>query len=265
MTARIPIRTSKWANRAYRIGLFAIPVLIICVVGSHFDYFGELETFAVLGVGFLFAFVAIVLAIIALSEIWSTGHRGFGRAIGGLFFGIVGFAPALVLGAAVLVYPQVTDISSDIIEPPILSVQGPGDAARIARATMGGVVHEDLYGLLLELPIDEVYKIILPIVEARKWTIIRNVPPGNGRTIVSVEVVTRTPLLRLKDRATIRLTHFPQRTLVDMRSATLRGRMDFGANHRRIVTFFDDIISALEADQPEPDTDSEDGDGESRG
>lgn len=251
LSARIPIKTSKWAYRSHRIGVFAIPILIIGIVGSHFDFFAELETFAILGTGFLLSFVAIVFAVMAMSDIWSNGDRGFARAFGGLFFGFFGFSPAVILGIAVLIYPQVTDMSSDIIEPPILSVQNPGDAERIARAAMGRVIDEELFALPIALPIDEVYTAIRPIIDERKWSIVREVPPGNGRLIAEIEVVTRTPILRLKDRATIRLTHFQQGTLVDMRSATLRGRHDFGANSQRINMFFDQLIAVLDTEQPD--------------
>lgn len=261
MSARIPTRFSKWAYRSHRIGVFAIPVLVIGVVASRYDYFDELETFAILGAGFVCAFVAVAFAVLAMMDIWNNGDRGFGRALAGLFFGLLGFAPAVALGGAVLIFPQVTDVSSDIIEPPIISLLDPGDDDRIARAVAGGALVEDLYGLPLELPIDEVYALILPIVESRDWAIIRNQPPGDGRPIAALEVVTRTPVLRLRDRAVIRLTHFQQGTLIDMRSVTLRGRHDFGANLRRVNALFDDIIEALDAAQTEPEPDASETEG----
>jgi len=249
LSARIPVRTTKWAYRGHRIGVLAIPVLIIGVLGSRFDYFGELETIAILGGGFLGAFLAVTFATRAIIDIWTNGDLGLGAALGGLFFGALGFAPALVLGAAVLIYPQITDVSSDIIEPPIISVHGDDDAKRIADASTGAVIIEDLFSLPLQMPIDQVYLIIQQIIEARGWMVVRDEPPGDGRTTSTIEVVTRTPILRLRDRATIRLTHFQEGTLVDMRSMTLRGRHDFGANLRRLHSFFDDIEATLEAAQ----------------
>jgi len=263
LSARIPTRFSKWANRSHRIGVFAIPILVIGVVASRFDYFDELETFAILGAGFLCAFVAVAFAALAMIDIWNNGDRGFGRALAGLFFGLVGFAPAVALGAAVLIFPQVTDVSSDIIEPPIVSLVDPGDEERISRAVAGGAIIDDLYGLPLELPIDQVYALILQLIESRDWTIVRDERPGNGRSIAALEVETRTPVLRLRDRAVIRMTHFQQGTLIDMRSVTLRGRHDFGANLRRVNSLFDDIIEALNAAQAEPEAEA--GEAETQG
>lgn len=247
MAARIQIRTSKWALRAYRIGVFAVPILIIGVLGSRFDYFGELETFAVIGAGFFCAFVAVLCALAGISDFWRDDDRGLGRALAGLVLGFAGFAPALLMGAAVLIYPRITDVSSDIIEPPMITVRDPGDEERIARGASGGLVVEDLFGLPLEETIEDVFGLAMPLIEARGWTVIRSQEPAPERLTALVEVVARTPVLGFRDRATIRLTRFPGGTLVDMRSITLRGRHDFGLNLRRISAFFEDIVTTLEA------------------
>ena len=251
MSARIPVRKSKWARRSHRAGVFAIPILVIGVLGSRFDYFADLETFAIIGTGFLCAFAAVIMAVMAMVGIWNDGDEGLGAALGGLFFGLLGFAPALLLAAAVLIYPQITDVSSDVIEPPIISVQNPGDAQRIAAGARGAVIFDDLYGLPLALPIEEVHAVVLSIIQGRGWTIVRHEPPALGRRMAVVEVTTRSPILNLRDRATIRLTAFPQGTVVDMRSITLRGRHDFGANIRRITVFFDEIVATIEAGLPD--------------
>jgi hypothetical protein len=225
--------------------------MVIGVFGSRYDYFGELETFAVIVAGFLCAFAGVIFAVAALAGIWTNDDRGLGHALIGLVLGLAGLAPALLLGAAVLAFPPITDVSSDIIEPPIISLHDAGDEDRIARAAAGGIIFDDLFGLPLVRPIDEVYGAVMPVIQAQGWTIIRNIAPENGRLTAAVEVVVRTPILRLKNRASIRLTRFGRGTIVDMRSTTLRGRHDFGANIRRIHTFFEDIAAAVETVRPE--------------
>lgn len=259
MPARLPVQTSKWAQRSYRLGTFAIPVLVIGVIGSRFGYFGELETFAIVGAGFLLAFAAIVFALAGFADVWNEDDRGLGKAIGGLFFGLVGFAPAFLLGASVLAYPQLTDLSSDFIEPPVVTVRSPEEAARVDQAAAGGLIVDGLLGLPLARPIEEVYGLVMPIVQSRDWTVIRTIPPVDGAPEAIVEAVARTPLLRLEDRVSLRLTRYPEGTVLDMRSMTLRGQHDFGTNLRRVGAFFEDVVTAIEAEdtQAEPEAEAE--------
>ena len=247
MPARLPVRTTKWASFSRRIGLFSLPILIIGVAGSRFDYFGELETLAIVGVGFSCAFAALVGALIAFVDIWKEGDRGLWSAVGGLVFGGIGFMPAVLVALSVAFYPRATDVSSDIIEPPMFSARTIDEAERMARGAAGAVIVEDLYGLPIEEPADQVFWVVDALVEARGWERVRIVPPAPGRRTSAIEVIARSPLLRMRDRATIRLTSLPGGTLVDMRSITLRGNHDFGINLRRITTFFEDLTVAVEA------------------
>lgn len=244
--------------RSHRAGVFSLPILLIGVIGSRFGYFGELETFAIISVAFLCAFFALLFAFAAFVEIWTNGDTGLGAAVGGLVFGAVGFAPAVLLGLSVLIYPQITDVSTDPIEPPIISVREQRDIDRIERAAKGAVLFESLFGLTAERSIEDVYPLVKTLVADRGWEILRDVPPADGRRTAALEMETRSPILRLKDRATIRLTRIPEGTLVDMRSMTLRGQHDFGANLRRLSGFFDDLAEALQTMQqdigPEPTT-----------
>ncbi|RAI32593.1 hypothetical protein CH341_32125, partial [Rhodoplanes roseus] len=68
--------------------------------------------------GYGLALVAFALAVFALVRIWNASDEGAGEAFSALFFA----APALVLFGlamvALVIYPPLNDIATDVDDPP---------------------------------------------------------------------------------------------------------------------------------------------------
>src|SRR5690606_40264855 len=58
------------------------------------------------------AVLAVLTSFIALGRLWYTGDQGWGRALAGLFLGLLCLAPFGYYGAQALQFPIVTDIAT---------------------------------------------------------------------------------------------------------------------------------------------------------
>ena len=85
---RILVRTSQWAIWARRIGSFAIPLAVIPVFMHRSGAIASsaFEVTEAVAVGF--ALLAFILSVGAFARIWTTGDRGWGRAVTGLLLSL---------------------------------------------------------------------------------------------------------------------------------------------------------------------------------
>src|SRR5690606_14790914 len=60
----------------------------------------------------LAAVVTVIVSLAALARLWQTGDQGRGRALFGLFFGLLGLLPYGYFGSLAWRYPDVTDIAT---------------------------------------------------------------------------------------------------------------------------------------------------------
>lgn len=276
MGARIPIRRSEAAGWARRVGALPVPVLVIAVLAHRGGFLPTDYLLGALAVGFVLALIAFGFSVYALADIWVSGSEGAGDAAAGFFYALPALLLLALIGVALVYYPPVNDVTTDLDDPPALSV-----STRLA-ANSPQTVPSPLVGIpgrLYDLPLDQVYDAAEAIVMQRGWEVAAATPPrlpgpvvaeggvllpvprpaqtidGEGRVGMApaarrpparIEAIARTLIMGIPDRVSIRLDPSPEGVRVDVRSASAVGEHDLGENGRRIRAFLADLDAELQ-------------------
>jgi hypothetical protein len=178
MRRGIPVRRSRAADWARFSGGLALPVLALGVLGTRIGVVPQGALEPVLIVGFVLGLAALGLALYSLADIWKSGAQGARTAIAGIVYA----APVLVIlglvAAAAIAYPRLTDVSTDVDDPPLFSAPGAphgvldSDRASVQRAAYPEIVSHDY-----ALPLGEVYAAARKIIDTRRWTVTSDIHP----------------------------------------------------------------------------------------
>ena len=241
---------SRAAVWALRIAWFALAVTLIAVALLRFGSVELRSGFAALGAGLALALGAVGLAFAAFARIWTEGRRGLGRAVWGLLLALLILAYPGWFAARALTLPALTDISTDIENPPAFSRSRAALEARGGRRPPDVPAEErrkqreaypQLGPLSLDLPPDEAYELVRKAAANRGWQIIESMRPGGRVGLGRLEAIDRTFLLRIPDDVTVRIRPRADGARIDVRSASRIGRHDLGQNARRIRRFLDEV------------------------
>lgn len=251
-----PLEETRLITPVRALALLAIPMAAIAVLGMRANQLEPLAGFGVLTFACILAASAITLSIVGMVDIWQTGKTGLWRLVRTM--ALAGLVLALPAYFAIQAFrlPPITDVTTDLENPPLFSG---GPAALAAR---GGHTHPlpdkraqaaqaraypALRPLLLDVPADEAYELVRSALTALKWRITQQSPPippdrrGEHAQAGYMESTVESPILRLKDDIVIRLTPQGQQTRIDIRSASRFGRHDLGANAARILRLVEEI------------------------
>jgi len=241
--------TAVWSRR---LGFFALAVAGIGVVLARTGL-DPAPVLAIMGSSFAIACVAVLCAGAAMIVIWQTGCKGTSFLLSGVALAFLLLAYPGYLAIQAIRLPVLTDVSTDLDDPPAFARSRKALAAR-GGATPGAASSEErlqqkqaypaVQPIMLDLDADEAYKAVLKIVTAKHWQIVDQTPPGGRSGVGHVDAIARSFVLGLPDDVTIRIRPLANQTRVDMRSVTRIGRHDFGANAHRIEQF----ALALEAE-----------------
>jgi len=233
---RILIRTSKWAIWARRFGSLALPLTIVPVF-LHREQLIASSDFAIIetvvaGV----AVLALILAVSAFGRLWITGDRGWGRAIGGMFFALICLAPFGYLGFQATRYPLVGEVSTDYADP--LQLSSGIRVAPTATALREVIAQTFPNARSRSYPIEatEMFTVVSRLVEAQGWEVRTRRAPPTALDTGQLNAIAVT-LFGWRDEVAIRVSGTAQGSTVDMRSVPLVSLHDFGENGRRIEEF----------------------------
>lgn len=179
MKAGPPARRSRAAGWSRLIGGLALPVLVLAALGVRIGIVPESALIPVIALGFSLGLVALGLAAYALVDIWNSGADGAKSAIAAIVYA----APVLILvaavAAAVIFYPPITEVSTDVFDPPVmLGVAGAsGDRSEAERIALQAEAYPDLAPRVYAQPIAQVYMAARALVEDRGWRLAREIPP----------------------------------------------------------------------------------------
>lgn len=236
---RILIRTSKWAILARRLGGLAVPLTVVPVI-MHRERFLDSGLFLVVAVfAALFAGLAVMASLVALARLWHTGDQGWGRALAGLFLGLLCLAPVAYYGAQALRFPIATDIATTtrgdlplIFEPDTASMPAPSVLTAEKQRTYFPNATTRTY------PLDpfQLFAIVAYLAEGEGWDIRQRREPGIGGEPgrLNARVVT---LLGWREEVVLRVSSMASGAAVDMRSASIGALHDLGSNGNRIGDF----------------------------
>jgi uncharacterized protein (DUF1499 family) len=183
------------------------------------------------GLGFLLSAAALVH--------WARRRQaGVVPATLGLLAALPILAMAIGWEYATRTTPPINDISTDTDDPPVfwntpMPTDYPSQNAEPQRAA-----YPEVAPLEVGKSPEEVFAQALALVRERGWEIL-----AEDETEGRIEAVATSFLYGFKDEIAIRVTRTEMGARVDVRSRSRIGRIDRGANARRIRAFLDDLAS----------------------
>ncbi len=242
-------RAAIWAPR---VAWFALAVTLMAVGLIRFQFVELTPGVVALAAGLFLALEAAGLALLAFVRIWREGRRGLGMAIRGLVLALLILGYPAWFAVRALTRPPLTDVSTDIDDPPAFS------RSRAALEARGGRIPPDvppdlrrlqrqaypqIAPLTLDIPADQVYDLVRRAAQNRGWQVIESARPGGRVGLGRLEAVDRTFLLRLADDVTVRIRPRADGARIDVRSASRLGQHDLGQNAQRIQRFLEEVAN----------------------
>ncbi|WP_363348262.1 DUF1499 domain-containing protein [Methylocystis echinoides] len=246
-------RAALWSQS---VAVFAATVAILSVLLVRLNVIGPVSALASLGAAVALALVALLLVGAASVSIWNTGRRGTGAAFGGAFIALATVAYPAYLAFEAVRLPVLSDISTDISNPPYFSLSKDAYAARGGFQPKGlpGKAREaqrpaypDVEPIVVDLDADEAFALVLKTAKAIGWKVVDQRAPGGRTGEGHADFVDKTLVMGLDEDVTVRLKPLPGQTRIDLRAASRYGRHDFGANAKRIMAFAEELQTQLDA------------------
>lgn len=276
-------KVSAAAIWCQRFAVFLVPYFIVVILLHRFDKISVMQLFSLIAIGFVIAVTALVLAIRALWELWSKGHRGGKATTRGLFLIILVLLPFGYQAYLALSFPLANDVSTSPLDPPeYLAAQ----QVRNANALEGMnpiIVYGDEYAdeLILAYPRikprlypagpERVLKAVRMIFEDNGWVVVASsgIPESTAEgeeeledntgsetgtdaeagledpEDIFLETTVSTTFLALESDVIVRIVSQAEDTLVDVRSSSRWGAHDFGYNARLIRSFLEQLDTQL--------------------
>jgi hypothetical protein len=239
-------RAALWSPR---LAGFALAVSAIAVALLRFGRVELLPGVVTLLIGLAIATLAALAALAGLYRIWSEGRRGLGSALLGLILATLLLGVPAFFATRALLLPAITDVTTDVADPPAFS------RSRAAIAARGGVPQEPpaaarteqrrayprIASLTLDRSAEEAFDLAVQAAERRGWRILDRSRPGGRRGDGRFDAVDRTLVLRLPEDVTVRVRPIADGSRLDVRSASRIGPHDIGGNARRIQSFLDAV------------------------
>ncbi|MGX8009126.1 DUF1499 domain-containing protein [Mesorhizobium sp. ORM8.1] len=240
-------QTSRAAGWSRRIAAFSLVLLLTVAASYRFDLVETPPLLWVLAVVALLAALALLLAGLALSKVWSFGDRG-GRDLSvGALLAILVLAPFGVAVYWATIYPPLRDISTDLDDPPALDTSDrTSDMNVLSPPTPGEQrLQADAYPLVTgrsyNLPFETIVDAVETVLDRRNWQLTAPYPDINGQSQATINALAKGFVLGLPADVAIRITDDGDSVIVDMRSASRYGRYDLGDNAARITDFLAEL------------------------
>jgi len=255
MIYRPPVRRSSIAGLSRALGAFAVPVLVIAVVGHRFGWMTTDHAVVLALSAFGFALLALLLGATAAAVVWHDGRLGARHAVVGMIYGALVLAPAGWLAFEVTHYPRLVDVATDAVDPPLYRatalrrvglMNSPRPPALEERRRIKALT-PDLVTRRFTVGSDLLYAVTRRQVEAEGWAIAELVPPQGDGDNGRIEAEAKSPIFGFRDDVVIRILPEPNGARIDLRSSARWGDHDLGRNARRIRAFLDDLDKAVVA------------------
>ena len=207
---------------------------------------------ATLAAGLGVAVLAVALAGFAFVRVWREGARGLGAALGGLVLAMLVLAYPAYAALRGFRLPALTDVTTDIDNPPAFSRSRAAFAARNGRYPADPdlptrerqrAAYPQIAPLTLDVEADQTFELARKAAVNRKWQIVEAIRPGGRTGNGRIEAVSRSLILNLPDDVTIRVRPRADGARIDVRSASRLGTRDFGVNADRIRAYLDEVAN----------------------
>lgn len=245
-------RVSRAARRARSVAGFSFVLFATSALGHRYGFVDTVAFFWLLGLIGLLAALSLSLAAYGFWRLWEFGDQAGRASLAATLVSALVLAPYAMAGYLTLRYPALTDISTDVVEPPRLALSARARTAgmnAIAPAD-GDAIDQQLFyypgvsGRRYEGSMDRVLKAVTVVVASHGWTPRTRLPDELDAPLYFFEADAPTYLLRLPSDAAIRLTNEGESVFVDLRINLRYGKHDMGSGARRIEAF----MRALDAE-----------------
>jgi hypothetical protein len=253
MAVLVERRISSAAGWSRRLAWFSAVLFAVAGIGHRFGLLETIAFFWILAIIGILAVAALTLAATSFPRIWNFGDGGARDAATGTTVALVVLAPFLFSGYCVFAYPQLHDLATDLTDPPLLTLasqqRGPGMNAITGIDEESAALQQEHYpeivGRRYDLPLERSAAIVDSLVKLHRWKALAASSRAEGgdpdSASITREFLAGSPVLGFPANVAIRLIEEDGSTYVDMRSASLYGRHDFGDNARRIVSFLEEM------------------------
>jgi hypothetical protein len=243
-------RTAGWS---LRFAVFA-PILALVSLLAHHLGMVDTPTFLVLaGCVAAIALTGLVLIFVAGRSLWLKGSKGGHQVIGALFFTILTLAPFTVAATAFFANPYQNDVSTDLVDPPLLAEETRLSAADPMAIVAGHLKdgYPELSGRRYKAPPEAIEKTILGVAEARGWKLVSRRGRIGADDELFFEFSYWIPVLGMPGSVILRLADEGDTSFVDMRARTHFVPHDLGWNARLIEQYLKtldfELIGIVEA------------------
>ena len=245
-------RVSPQAQWAKTISSFALILLVTSGVGHRYGLIDTVSLFWLLAIIAMLALLGLGLAAAGFSRLWYHGEKAGRASLGATLMSLIVLAPFALGVWFVLRYPALTDISTDLQEPPrfVLTERARDGAMNQIEpispemAVMQLRAYPDVNGRRFDASMDRVLSAISAVIAAEGWKPRVRLPAEVDLVEYSFEAEAPTWLVRLPSDVALRLTDEGESIFVDMRLSQRYGRHDMGDGARRIRAF----MAALDAE-----------------
>jgi uncharacterized protein (DUF1499 family) len=249
---------SRLAIWARRFAGFSLPVVMLAIGIERASLLEIVPVLATFAAALAMAMIAVLLALASLVGIWRHGIEGFGAALTALAIGLALLAYPAYMGVLAYRLPQISDITTDPIDPPRFERVGqarsrqanPIAYAGLYAAEQQKAAYPDIVPLDTAATAQSTYDAAIAVIKKRRWQVINDRPPQPGRDGY-IEAVARTPIMGFRDDVAVRIRATGQGARVDMRSAPRYGRHDFGTNAARVRALLEEIDDLAGPEKPE--------------
>lgn len=264
MAAYLEERRSKSAAWSWRLASFSAVLFIIAGLGHRYALLETVPFLWVLGIVAVLAAFALLCAAFAFPSVWSNGDIGGREMTYGAIVAAFVLVPFLLSGYRAFVYPELNDISTDLDDPPALTValktrtagMNPVLPPSPAQAKLQAQKYPDITGRRYDLPLDRTLAAVEAVLSHTDWKLYGPMRSPDNEDEISIEALAYTTFLAFPVDVSIRLLDEGDTTYVDMRSASRYGRHDLGDNAARVRQFLDDLdaeIADETGEKPLPD------------
>ncbi|MER2535025.1 MAG: DUF1499 domain-containing protein [Rhizobiaceae bacterium] len=255
MTGYLVRRILKSASWSRRLASFSLVLFATAVLGHRFEMMETLPFLYVLALAGGLAVLALLLALFAFVRLWRHGDHGGANIVAGVLVASLVLIPYAVSAYHFVIYPQATDISTDMDDPPQLMVAAGARTPQMnpigpftpGRKEMLAGRYPLVTGRRYEMPFSLTVQAAEKVLEGRAWRVVRPASAAIQPGEATIEAVARTTFLALPVDVSLRLTDEGATTYVDMRSASRFGPHDLGDNAARIASFLEELDAAVAA------------------
>ncbi len=237
---RMPSKSAKWA---LRLAIF-LPVLAVLCILAHRSGSIDTPSFLALLVAIaLFAIIALVFVIAAFRSLWVNGKRGGRRATWALFIVAIIGAPYLYAAALSLNRPDVADVSTNLINPPVFQAEiqlyGENADTIIAGGLRDG--YPEITGRRYNATADAILTLVQDLGAERNWIVTSRQGRVGANDELLIEFSRKSIVLGMPGEVIARVSDEGETTYLDLRSRSLFLNHDLGSNAAIVRSLIADI------------------------